>query len=151
MRRKDREITDRNEMEAVLQAAPVCRLAMVDGDEPYVVPLCFGYESGSFFFHSALEGRKIDILRKNPRVCIEADSTGGAIRDKNPCSWGMWYASVICTGRAFFVERDGEKSDGLNCILRHYGEGPHPFGAGALAGVCVIRVDVEQMTGKKHG
>ncbi|HXX55979.1 MAG TPA: pyridoxamine 5'-phosphate oxidase family protein, partial [Methanoregula sp.] len=95
MLRKDREITDRKEMEAVLQAAPVCRLAMVDGDEPYVVPLCFGYESGSFFFHSALEGRKIDILRKNPRVCIEADSTGGAIRDGNPCSWGMRYTSVI--------------------------------------------------------
>jgi len=150
MRRRDREITDREEMEILLQAAQVCRLAMADGEEPYVVPLCFGYASGSFYFHSAIGGRKIDILKKNPRVCIEADSTAGPIRDADPCAWGMRYASVICTGRARFIEDETEKRDGLNCILRHYGEGPHPFDEGELANVCVIRVDAEQMTGKKH-
>ena len=112
MRRRDREITDREEMEAILQAAQVCRLAVADGEEPYVVPLCFGYESGSFYFHSAFEGRKIDILKKNPRVCIEADSTAGLIRDADPCAWGVRYASVICTGRARFVVDAMEKKTG---------------------------------------
>jgi uncharacterized protein len=151
MRRKDREITDRAEMESILEAAPVCRLGMCDGNEPYVLPLCYGYEDGAFFIHSAVEGEKIDILRKNPRVCVEVDLTAGPIPDENPCSWEMRYKSVICRGTARFVEDDGEKRKALDCILRHYGSEPCQYPAPVLARVLVIRIDVEMMTGKQHG
>ena len=151
MRRKDREITDRDEMEMILQVAPVCRLAMARDGEPYVVPVCFGYTRGSIYIHYAPEGEKIDILRENPRVCIEVDLTSGPIRDENPCSWEMRYKSVICRGMARFVEDTGEKQKALDCILDHYGEGPHQFTEQALSKVAVIRVDVDRMTGKKHG
>lgn len=68
MRRKEREICDPEEMESIISRACVCRLAMCEGYAPYVVPLCFGYEGEYLYFHSATEGRKLEILKKNPRV-----------------------------------------------------------------------------------
>ena len=95
MRRKDREITDRAEIEAILDEAMVCRIGLADGGDPYVVPLCFGYEDGSVYIHSArrkrrrpfgsvltmtfdpipggIDGKKIAMIRKNPRCCFEVD------------------------------------------------------------------------------
>ena len=72
MRRSDREITDLGEILSIINDCKVIHLAMVDDGEPYLLPLNFGYacEGGafSFFCHSAREGRKLDILRKNPTV-----------------------------------------------------------------------------------
>ncbi|MFA4877161.1 MAG: pyridoxamine 5'-phosphate oxidase family protein [Methanoregula sp.] len=151
MRRKDREITDTAEMAAILDLAPVCHLGLSDGNEPYVVPLCFGRDGSAIYIHSAPEGKKIEILRHNPRCCIEADSTMGPIPGKNPCSWEMQYQSVICTGTASFVTEHGEKRRGLNCILKHYGGEEYGFSEKELDRVCVIRIDITGMTGKKHG
>ena len=151
MRRKDREITDRAEMEAILNEAPVCRIGLANGKEPYVVPVCFGYEKGSIYIHSAKEGKKIAILKENPRCCVEADITPGPIPSDDPCTWEMRYKSVICRGTAHFVEDNSEKQAALDCILRHYGAEPRPFNAAALNTLCVIRIDIEEMTGKKHG
>lgn len=151
MRRKDREITDPQEMAAILSAAPVCRLALADGDEPYVVPVCFGIDGKSIYLHSAPEGKKIGILHNNPRCCVEVDNTAGPLPDERPCSWEMQYQSVICTGTAVFVDDAGEKQRALDCILRHYGGGEHIFSEKELERVCVIRIDIREMTGKKHG
>jgi uncharacterized protein len=151
MRRKDREITDPAEMAAILESAPVCRLALADGNEPYVVPLCFGVGDGAIYIHSALEGKKIDILRRNPRCCVEVDITHGPLPDDNPCSWEMQYRSVICTGTAWFVTEALEKQQALTCILAHYGGAEHTFSEKELGRVCVIRIDIGEMTGKKHG
>jgi nitroimidazol reductase NimA-like FMN-containing flavoprotein (pyridoxamine 5'-phosphate oxidase superfamily) len=151
MRRKDREITDRAEMEAILAEAPVCRVAMADGTEPYVVPLCFGYEDNVIYFHSAREGKKIAMLGKNPRCCVEVDICDGPIPDKSPCSWEFRYKSVICTGSANVLADPGEKNRALNCIIRHYGEKDHQFTEQELERVCVIKIVIGEMTAKKHG
>jgi hypothetical protein len=73
MRRKDREITDRAELLRILAKARVCRLALVDGDRPYVVPLTFALDGADLVLHSARTGRKLDILRRNPAVCFEVE------------------------------------------------------------------------------
>ncbi|HVN74492.1 MAG TPA: pyridoxamine 5'-phosphate oxidase family protein [Methanoregula sp.] len=153
MRRKDREITDRAEMEAILAEAPVCRLAMADGTEPYVVPLCFAYaaDDNAIYFHSAREGKKIGMLENNPRCCVEVDISDGPLPDKSPCSWEFRYRSVICTGTAHVVSDPGEKNRALNCIIRHYGECDHPFTEKELDRVCVVKIVIGEMTGKKHG
>lgn len=151
MRRKDREITEKEEMECILHAAPVCRLAMARDGEPYVVPVCFGYQAGSIYIHSALEGEKITMLQENPRCCVEVDLTSGPIPDENPCSWEMRYKSVLCRGLARFIVDPEEKQKALDCILRHYGTDPRPFTEPALEKVAVIQIDVDRMTGKKHG
>ena len=151
MRRKDREITNRGEMEAILDAAPVCRLALSDGTDPYVIPLCFARDGGALYIHCAPEGKKTDILRRNPRCCVEVDSTEGPIPDDNPCSWEMQYKSVICTGTASFVTENAEKQRALTCILKRYGGDEHVFSEKDLGRVCVIRIALDGMTGKKHG
>jgi nitroimidazol reductase NimA-like FMN-containing flavoprotein (pyridoxamine 5'-phosphate oxidase superfamily) len=151
MRRKDREITDRADIEAVLNEATVCRIALADGGVPYIVPLSFGYEDGSVYIHSAPEGKKIAMLEKNPRCCFEVDICDQVIRDEKPCSWGIRYRSVIGSGRAEILNGSEEKRHGLNCIMQHYGGGTHEFSEHDLGSVAVIRITIESMTGKKHG
>jgi len=151
MRRKDREITDRAEMEAILAESQVCRLALTDREEPYIVPLCFGYADNAIWFHSAREGRKINLIRKNPRCCVEVDLTEGVMPDEKPCSWEFRYRSVICTGTARIVDTYGEKREGLAGILQHYGAGEYDFTEPDLDRICVVKIDITGMTGKKHG
>ncbi len=150
MRRKDREITDRQEIEAILAEAMVCRIGLADESTPYVVPVSFGYEDGSLYIHSAPEGKKLALLAKNPRCCFEVDICDGVIRDNKPCSWGMRYRSVIGTGEAVILADPQEKQRGLDCIMRHYGSGPTTFSGENLKTVTVIRIAVGSMTGKKH-
>ena len=150
MRRKDREITDRAEIDAVLGEATVCRIGLVDGGVPYVIPVSYGYEDGSVYFHSAPEGKKITLLEKNPRCCFEVDICDGIIRGERPCSWGMRYRSVIGYGMAEILKGPEEKRQGLNCIVNHYGGGTFEFSEQDLGPVTVIRIAVESMTGKKH-
>ena len=71
MRRKDREITDINEIETIIKRATHCQIGLVDNDEPYVVPVNFGYERNALYFHGALEGRKVELIQKNNKVCLE--------------------------------------------------------------------------------
>jgi len=151
MRRHDREITDRSEMESLLNDATVCRLACHDDGSPYIVPLAFGYREGVIYIHSAHAGRKITLLQKNPVCCIEVDECLGVLPDKKPCKWEMHYRSVICTGRAQFLTDPEEKREGLNCIMEHYGAESPALSEKDLLSVCVIRVDISEMTGKKYG
>jgi len=151
MRRQDREITDLAEMEAILSEAEVCRLALLDGSAPYIVPLCFAYADNTIWIHSAREGQKVELIRKNPQCCVEVDITSGPVPDERPCSWEFRYRSVICTGTARIAENYEEKRTGLRLILQHYGAGEYDFAEPDLDRVCVIRIDITGMTGKKYG
>jgi nitroimidazol reductase NimA-like FMN-containing flavoprotein (pyridoxamine 5'-phosphate oxidase superfamily) len=150
MRRNDREIVDLFEIESILNDAPVCRIGLADSDEPYIVPLCFGYREKTIYLHSAMAGRKISMLVKNSRCCFEVDLYDQIIRAERPCSWGMQYRSVIGFGRARFIKDAEEKKTGLNCIMHHYGSEMHHFSDDEIRNVCVIRIDIDSMTGKKH-
>lgn len=150
MRRKDRAITDHSEIEAILGSALICHLAMADGTEPYVVPLSFAYADGSLYFHSASQGRKLDILRKNPRVCFCAVlSSGDAVKGGDqPCDWGIAFRSVIGSGTAVFVEDEGEKKKALQAIVKRFDSRDLPFNGHDFSVTTVLRVDIEQMEGK---
>jgi nitroimidazol reductase NimA-like FMN-containing flavoprotein (pyridoxamine 5'-phosphate oxidase superfamily) len=150
MRREDREITDSFEIESILYNAIVCRIGLADGDEPYIVPLSFGYEDKTIYLHSALEGKKISMLKKNPKCCFEVDQYDNLVRGERPCVWGMRYRSVIGFGRARFIDDYKEKKKGLNCIMRHYSDETHQFSDEDIMNVCVIRIEIDSMTGKKH-
>jgi len=150
MRRREREITDRAEIEAILAEATVCRIGLSDGHEPYVVPLSFGYEGGTVYLHAAHEGKKIDLIRKNPRCCFETDICDRLVKGDNPCSWGMRYRSVIGSGNAEILADPEEKRHGLTCIMQHYGGAPHDFSEKDLDAVTVIRIRLDSVTGKKH-
>lgn len=65
MSRKDKEITGPKIIEDLLRTADIVRIAMIDGDEPYLVPLNYGYQNNALYIHCAKEGRKINIIKKN--------------------------------------------------------------------------------------
>ena len=73
MRRSDREIRDRSSIDGILHAASVCHLALCDGDRPYVVPMSYGYDGDRLYFHCASEGRKLDVVRRNPNACFAVE------------------------------------------------------------------------------
>lgn len=152
MRRKEREITDHAILEEILHKAWICRLAMSADDQPYVIPLCFGYRDKTLYIHCAQEGLKIDMLKKNHRVCFEADGDLELKRGENACEWGMKGRSVIGFGRAHVIDDPDGKTMALGVIMEHYGaKAPFSYNAGGLEKALIIRVDIETMTGKKLG
>jgi len=151
MRRKDREIKSIEEIEAIIRKSLVCRLGMADENGPYIVPLSFGYADNCLFFHSANEGKKIDILRKNNKVCFEFDTDKDIVRGDKACDWGMKFKSVIGFGKAFIVEDVESKKAALDVIMAHYSDGSFEYDQKKLERTVVIKVEIESMTGKKKG
>ena len=151
MRRKENEITDIEEIEGIISKATTCRIGLVDNDEPYIVPVCFGYERNVLYFHSALAGRKVELIRKNNKICFEMDTDVEPVKAGRPCGWTIKYRSVIGVGRAKPLESDEEKSHGLELILRQYGGNDFDFPKSKLDKTLVVRVDIKNITGKKSG
>jgi hypothetical protein len=149
MRRHEREIREETEIHEILEKALVCRLGLYDGRYPYVVPLNYGYRDGRLYFHSAREGRKIDILRNNDRVCIEVDIDSRIVQGDAPCRWTAKYRSVIGFGRARIVDGETEKIAALEIIMAHYGGGGGEYDVKSLKLTTVIEVVLESMTGKQ--
>lgn len=154
MRRKDREITDINQLEAILKKCMVCRLALHGDDYPYLVPVNFGYirenDGFSLFFHGAKVGTKIDLLRKNPKATFEVDCEHQLIGGESPCAYTMEYESVIGHGVLLELSDREEKREGLLALMRQYAPGKaFTFSDEAIDSVAVLRLDVVDMTGKR--
>ena len=151
MRRKDLEMADRAEVEAIIAEAMVCRLAMCDGNQPYIVPLSFGYRDDALYFHCAMQGRKLDILATNNRVCFEMDVGLELKRGDSACNSGMKYGSVIGFGTATVIDDPSEKAAALDIIVEHYSVSPDEYPDALLKVTKVIKVEIESITGKKSG
>jgi nitroimidazol reductase NimA-like FMN-containing flavoprotein (pyridoxamine 5'-phosphate oxidase superfamily) len=148
MRRSKDEITDRTVIDAIIRECQVCRLGLSDDGEPYIVPLCFGYEGGTLYFHSAPEGRKIDILRKNNRVCFEFDIPGKMKESEQGCKWGIKYRSVIGLGTVELVDDGEAKRNALDILMAQYSGKEYTFPDEVLAKTAIIKVVITHVTGK---
>jgi hypothetical protein len=151
MRRRDKEVTDRRLIDSIIRRSQVCRIALCEGETPYIVPMCFGYDGASLFLHSAAEGRKIDILRKNPRICFEFDADCEVVAGEKPCSFSMRSRSVIGSGRAVFLEAPEERQEALKLITGQYTSRAFEHIDDAGKNFLVIRVDIEEISGKQSG
>ena len=127
----------------------VCRLGMCEGDQPYVVPLCFGYEDNALYFHCSPEGKKLDILRKNNNVCFEIDIDCEVVKADQAYDWGMKYKSVIGFGKAVFIKDVEQKRKALDIIMQQFSEGTSEYPEEAVKKTMVVKVEIESMTGKK--
>ncbi len=159
MRRKDREIADPEKIDAIIRQGQICHIGIADTDIPYVVPLNYGYDTlqKCFYFHSAKEGRKVELLRKGGAAAsgcpcafeITAVCTiihGG----QRACAWGTVFSSVMGKGRIMFVSDAGEKRKGLDCIMAQYSEqSGWIYSEDELSKVLVLRMDIETMSAKQ--
>jgi len=158
MRRQEKEIFEREAIEAIIHEAKVCRLGLCHEKRPYVIPLCFGYEDNHLYFHTAPAGRKLEILAENDRVCFELEGECRIEPASTPCRWSMSYRSVIGFGRAHLVDDRDDKQRALDVIMDHYA-GPQPgvvseryiYRNQVLDETAVIEVVIDTMTGKQSG
>ena len=149
MRKKDKEIIETSAIEAIIKKSLVCRLALSDEDYPYIVPLCFGYKDKVLYFHSSQKGKKIDIIKKNPKVCFEFDTDTEIVKAEDACRWTMRYRSVIGFGNASLLEDTEEKRKALNIIMSQYSDGTFEYNDSILKKTFMIKVEIESMTGKQ--
>jgi uncharacterized protein len=149
MRRKDKAVSDVSAINAIIEKATVCRLGMVDGRNPYIVPLSFGYRDNALYFHGALKGRKIDNLKENPNVCFEFDVAVEALGNDDACDWSMKFQSVVGFGKASFVEGLEQKRQALGIIMAQYSDKTFVFPENKVNATAVIKVEIEKMTGKQ--
>ena len=149
MRRIEKEIQTQAEIDTVIRQSTVCRLAMTDGDQPYVLPINFGYAPPYLYFHSAAEGRKLEILRNNPKVAFVFDHLEKVKKNALACDWGAAFVSVVGEGTARILESPEEKTAGLNAIMAQYSKRRFEFPEENLNKTAVIQVTISRMTGKK--
>jgi len=148
MRRKKQLITESVAIESIIDKASVCRLAMSVNDQPYIVPLNFGYKDKVLYFHCATKGLKLEYIKANSKVCFQMDINKKIIMSEKACKWGMNYLSVIGFGKAFIVENQEEKSCALDIIMKHYSNEKFTYLKKELDRIVVVKVEIDEMSGK---
>lgn len=154
MRRNDREITNTDELLAILQRGLVCSLACMDGAKLYSVPLNYGvgYDESGFtlYFHSGNTGTKLELLRQNAQAAFTILGEHSLLVSQHPCDFSMAYESVCGVGTVRFLT-GSEKETGLQTIMLHYApDQTFSLPPQALEAVTVFALHVEQISGKKH-
>jgi nitroimidazol reductase NimA-like FMN-containing flavoprotein (pyridoxamine 5'-phosphate oxidase superfamily) len=152
MTKRERQITDPDQIRRILDTAKVLHLGLSVDNEPYVVPLNYGYtmEDGKLviYLHSAQRGKKLDMLRANPKVFFEMDCDRAPFEGQLPCQYGMVYSSVMGRGVAHIVEDVEEKKRAMSILMNTQTGKNFTFVDRLVSMVAVIRVDVSEYTAK---
>lgn len=152
--RREREVTDLQEIIGILDRAKIVHVGMIDGDRPYVVPMNYGYtmESGklTLYLHGAPRGRKLDVLRQNPKVFVVIDTDREPFEGEAACQYGMVYSCVMGEGVAELVEDTEGKKDGLKKLMKTQTGKDFEFVDKMVGGVTVIKIHVDHYTAKRR-
>lgn len=153
LKRKDKELTDAFEINAILKNGRYTTLSMCRNDEPYIVTMNYGYDETrrSLYFHCALEGLKLEFIESNPDVCGTIIDDLGYV--KGECD--HHYKSLVFRGKISVVDDAGEKRHGLNVLIEHHEEHPDEAKAKLIKDdkTCdkcnILRLDIEEITAKQ--
>ena len=152
MTKREYKITDEAQIRDILDSAKVLRLGIAVDNEPYIIPLNYGYtlENGELklYLHSAVQGNKLDLLRKNPNVCFELDCDLIPFEGRVACQYGLSYSAVSGRGRAVLIEDVEEKMEGMSILMKTQTGRDFEFNERLVSSVAVIRVDVTEYTVK---
>ncbi len=154
MRRKDREVTDKAHIYEIMKSCHCCRIGLYDNGQVYIVPMNFGEiieeDKITLYFHSAKEGRKIDLIKQNPRVGFEMDTNYQLKTGEHACHYSAKYQSIIGEGIAEIVEDYEEKVLGLNTIMEHATGKEWEFKEEMIEAVCVFKLMVDKISCKEN-
>ena len=150
---RKRITTDLKEIADIISQCKVIFVGMAINNEPYVLPFNFGYSDGIFYIHGAPEGKKINALRTNNRVCIslETDSNLHVRHETMACSYSMTYKSIVAFGKAEFIDDFDEKVKVLNIIMNQYTNKDFKYSKPSVDGVAVIKIVCDEITGHVRG
>ena len=154
MTRREREVTDIKEILTILDKCKVVHIGLVDEDQPYIVPMNYGYtyedEQLTLYLHGALQGYKYDLIRKNPKVCFEMECDVIPFDGKVACQYGMSYSSIMGRGTAEIVEDVEEKIKDLSLFMKTQTGKEFVFTEKLVSIVNVIKIHVTEFTAKKR-
>lgn len=149
MRRNEKEIVKRSEIDEIIKKSKVCRLALTKDNIPYIVPVSFGYDGKSLFIHTALAGKKIDFIEANNLVCFEFESQVNTVKHESiPCKWTAAYKSIIGYGRMIEIKNLEEKIVAINSIMLHYSNKKWDFTEKMLNNVKMWKIKIDEISGK---
>lgn len=150
--RREKLITDNDTVALILSKAKVLHMGMVDGDEPYVVPMNYGhtFDDGklTLWLHGGKTGRKYDIIRKNPKVFFEMECDIKPFEGDVACKYGISYSSLMGRGIATIIEDVEEKMSALSFLMKTQTEKDFEFNEKLASVVGIIRIDVADFTAK---
>ena len=154
MTRREQQVTDINEIIEILEKSKVVHVGMIDGDEPYVVPMNYGYTlvdgKLTIYLHGARRGRKIDVLRENPKVFFEMCCDVIPFEGDVACKYGTTYASIMGRGVATIVDDVEEKKSALSILMKTQVNKDFTFDDKMTTVVGIIRIDTIEFTAKKR-
>ncbi len=152
MTRRERQVFDINEIINILEKSKVLHLGLVDGDEPYVVPMNYGYtmenEKLTLWLHGATQGRKLDVMRANPKVFFSMECDLVPFEGDVACRYGVGYSSLMGRGIAEIVEDVEIKKNALTYLMKTQTGKDFEFNDKLVSVVSVIKIDVVEYTAK---
>jgi uncharacterized protein len=150
MRKKEKAITERELINRIIDQSQICHLACCLDNQPYVIPISFGYDGNTIYFHTARVGKKNEIFLKNPQVCLGFESTVNLITDQeNACGWTFDFQSVIATGKIEEIKQPDLKKYGLNQIMLHYSGRNWKMPEREISKTKIWGVKLKTITGKR--
>lgn len=155
MRRNDREITDFSEIVGIIDRCDCCRLGLLDRNEAYIVPMNFGYDTDNdrltLYFHSAADGRKIELIARPSTVSFEMDTNHELVRGTIGCAFSFRYQCVMGTGSIAVLTDPNEKRFGMGKIMEHYtGKSLWNFRDDMLDKTAVLKLSVDSLSCKAY-
>ncbi len=152
MRKANQEIKDNSILEEILKQTQICRIAMLNNGEPYILPFNYGYHKNCIYIHSAPEGKKIELLKKNPKVCFELEQESKLIKGETACKWSTLYRSIVGYGFIEILTGFEEKIQGLDIIMKQHGaKGKMEFNKKEVDFIVILKLTITSMRGKHSG
>ncbi|QAR31989.1 pyridoxamine 5'-phosphate oxidase family protein [Geovibrio thiophilus] len=150
MRRSEREIKDYKLLENLLKQGEVIHLALADAPYPYLVTVNYGYRDDALYFHCASQGRKIDLLKQDPKVYFQIILRNELVRAESACRWTTKFTSVCGEADAVIQESHAEKRKALQIIMGHYGLHDSEFTENMTKNMLTVKLNIVSLSAKSN-
>jgi nitroimidazol reductase NimA-like FMN-containing flavoprotein (pyridoxamine 5'-phosphate oxidase superfamily) len=148
------EINNKEKMIEIISSCKVCCIGMVDkNNNPYVLPFNFGIKDEYIWFHSSKDGKKIETLKNNPKVCVSfsTDYELGNRDEHVACSYFMKYKSVLVYGEIETITDYDKKIEGMNIIMNQYTKrDDFKYNLPAINNVNIFKLKINNITGRYY-
>lgn len=149
MRRSDKKVIDQSTIEQIFKAGKTCQLAFSAELAPYLVTLNYGYHDGTLYFHSAAEGRKIELIKEDRQVAFTVALDLGLITGATACDWSVRFQSVVGYGKISLLESSEEKRQALDLFMAQYSGEKFSYPDKMVQATAVIKLEISEMTVKQ--
>lgn len=151
MRRKDKEIKDKELIEKILLSANIVRLGINASPVPYIVPLNYGYRDNCFYIHSARLGRKIELIKQNSLVSFEIEHEVEMVKKSLSCEWTTQYRSLMGIANVEILSEKKDIIEGLNILMEHSGKMDNEYDESYFQRIVILKVQILEIDGKQSG